>query len=142
MRAARGSRCPQKSNGIARPTALGMKPSGSIRGAMQRPLRPLGNFDFNDWNPTPVNAFPAGQSVRRTRYGGQWLGVDVHCVLGVSLASSLSRSTVATRLIFRWQALRLKGGSPRTAACMLRPTFRNWFQAHYHVYAGFRCVNH
>jgi len=35
----------------------------------------------------------------------------------------------------------LKGGSPRTAACMLRPGFRNWFQAHYqHVYAGFRCV--
>lgn len=35
----------------------------------------------------------------------------------------------------------LKGGSPRTAACMLRPAFRNWFQAHYqHVYAGFRCI--
>jgi len=25
---------------------------------------------------------------------------------------------------------------------MLRPTFRNWFQAHYqYVYAAFRCVN-
>jgi len=37
----------------------------------------------------------------------------------------------------------MKGGSPRTAACMLRPTFRNWFQGHYqYVYAGFRCVNH
>ncbi|RZL01851.1 MAG: ergothioneine biosynthesis protein EgtB, partial [Rubrivivax sp.] len=36
----------------------------------------------------------------------------------------------------------LKGGSPRTAACMLRPSFRNWFQPHYqHVYAGFRCVS-
>ena len=36
----------------------------------------------------------------------------------------------------------LKGGSPRTAACMLRPSFRNWFQAHYpYVYAGFRCVD-
>lgn len=36
----------------------------------------------------------------------------------------------------------LKGGSPRTAACMLRPSFRNWFQAHYqHVYAGLRCVS-
>ena len=36
----------------------------------------------------------------------------------------------------------MKGGSARTAACMLRPTFRNWFQAHYqYVYAGFRCVN-
>ena len=35
----------------------------------------------------------------------------------------------------------LKGGSPRTAACMLRPSFRNWFQPHYqYVYAGLRCV--
>jgi iron(II)-dependent oxidoreductase len=35
----------------------------------------------------------------------------------------------------------MKGGSTRTAACMLRKTFRNWFQAHYqYVYAGFRCV--
>ena len=33
----------------------------------------------------------------------------------------------------------LKGGSPRTAACMLRRSFRNWFQPHYrYVYAGFR----
>jgi len=36
----------------------------------------------------------------------------------------------------------MKGGSPRTAACMLRRSFRNWFQPHYqYVYAGFRCVS-
>ena len=36
----------------------------------------------------------------------------------------------------------MKGGSPHTAACMLRPSFRNWFQAHYqYVYAGFRLVS-
>ena len=36
----------------------------------------------------------------------------------------------------------MKGGSARTAACMLRPTFRNWFQPHYQfVYTGFRCVS-
>jgi ergothioneine biosynthesis protein EgtB len=35
----------------------------------------------------------------------------------------------------------LKGGSIRTAQCMLRPSFRNWFQPHYqYVYSGFRCV--
>ena len=35
----------------------------------------------------------------------------------------------------------LKGGSVRTASCMLRPSFRNWFQPHYqYVYSGFRCV--
>ncbi len=36
----------------------------------------------------------------------------------------------------------LKGGSPRTDDCLLRPSFRNWFQPHYpYVYAGFRLVD-
>jgi gamma-glutamyl hercynylcysteine S-oxide synthase len=35
----------------------------------------------------------------------------------------------------------LKGGSPRTAASMLRPSFRNWFRPTYpYVYATFRLV--
>jgi iron(II)-dependent oxidoreductase len=35
----------------------------------------------------------------------------------------------------------MKGGSPRTAACFLRSSFRNWFRPDYpHVYAGFRIV--
>ncbi|MGH9394739.1 MAG: SUMF1/EgtB/PvdO family nonheme iron enzyme [Terriglobales bacterium] len=35
----------------------------------------------------------------------------------------------------------LKGGSPRTAACLLRRSFRNWFQPNYpYAYAGFRCI--
>jgi formylglycine-generating enzyme required for sulfatase activity len=35
----------------------------------------------------------------------------------------------------------LKGASPRTEAALVRPSFRNWFQAHYpNVYATFRCV--
>ena len=36
----------------------------------------------------------------------------------------------------------MKGASPRTAACMLRRSFRNWFQPHYpFVYTSFRCVS-
>ena len=36
----------------------------------------------------------------------------------------------------------MKGDSPRTAACMLRRSFRNWFQPRYpFAYASFRCVN-
>src|SRR5881409_3844237 len=35
----------------------------------------------------------------------------------------------------------LKGGSPRTAALLLRRSFRNWFQPYYpNIYASFRCV--
>lgn len=36
----------------------------------------------------------------------------------------------------------MEGGSPRTAAAMLRSSFRSWFQPHYpYIYAGFRCVS-
>jgi len=35
----------------------------------------------------------------------------------------------------------MKGASPRTAASLVRESFRNWFQPHYpNVYATFRCV--
>ena len=35
----------------------------------------------------------------------------------------------------------LKGASWATAADLVRPSFRNWFQAHYpYVFAKFRCV--
>jgi len=35
----------------------------------------------------------------------------------------------------------MKGASPATAHELLRPTFRNWFRAHYpYVYATFRCA--
>ena len=35
----------------------------------------------------------------------------------------------------------LKGGSWATADALVRPSFRNWFQAHYpYVFAKFRCV--
>ena len=35
----------------------------------------------------------------------------------------------------------LKGASPRTAACFLRSSFRNWFRPSYpYIYATFRLV--
>jgi formylglycine-generating enzyme required for sulfatase activity len=46
-----------------------------------------------------------------------------------------------SRDFFDGKHLVVKGGSPRTAACMLRRSFRNWFHARYpYVYAGFRLV--
>jgi formylglycine-generating enzyme required for sulfatase activity len=35
----------------------------------------------------------------------------------------------------------MKGGSARTDSCMLRRSYRNWFQPHYpYIYSTFRCV--
>jgi gamma-glutamyl hercynylcysteine S-oxide synthase len=43
---------------------------------------------------------------------------------------------------FDGQHFVLKGGSARTAAPLLRRSFRNWFQPHYqYAYTGFRCVS-
>ena len=50
----------------------------------ERTSASFGNFDFNYWNPTPVNAFPQGQSA----FGvwdmlGKRMGVDVEPIRSV-----------------------------------------------------------
>jgi ergothioneine biosynthesis protein EgtB len=102
-----------------------------------------GNFDFYSWNPTPVNAFPHGRS---------GFGVDDMLGNGWEWTSSIFAPFPGfepfpfypgySANFFDGKHFVLKGGSARTAACMLRPTFRNWFQSHYqYVYAGFRCAS-
>jgi iron(II)-dependent oxidoreductase len=109
----------------------------------QEPNAKLGNFDFGHWNPTPVNAFPAGQSA---------LGVHDMVGNGWEWTSSVFAPFAGfepfpfypgySANFFDGKHFVMKGGSTRTAACMLRPSFRNWFQPQYqYVYAGFRCVN-
>jgi ergothioneine biosynthesis protein EgtB len=103
----------------------------------------FGNFDFNHWNPTPVNAFPAGGSAFGVHdllgNGWEWTSTAFGPFAGFE-PFPFYRGYSAD--FFDGKHFVMKGGSPRTAACMLRPTFRNWFQAHYqYVYAGFRCVN-
>jgi iron(II)-dependent oxidoreductase len=104
----------------------------------------FGNFDFGRWNPTPVNAFPAGRSAfgvdDMMGNGWEWTSTVFGPFAGFDLFP-FYRGYSAD--FFDGKHFVMKGGSPRTAACMLRPTFRNWFQGHYqYVYAGFRCVNH
>jgi iron(II)-dependent oxidoreductase len=109
----------------------------------QAPDSSFGNFDFTNWHPTPVNAFPAGQSAFGVRdmlgNGWEWTSTLFAPFPGFQ-PFPFYRGYSAD--FFDGKHFVMKGGSPRTAACMLRPTFRNWFQAHYqYVYAGFRCVN-
>jgi ergothioneine biosynthesis protein EgtB len=109
----------------------------------EAPNPSLGNFDFDHWNPTPVNAFPAGGSAFGVHdmvgNGWEWTSTVFGPFPGFE-AFPFYRGYSAN--FFDGKHFVMKGGSPRTAACMLRPTFRNWFQAHYqYVYAGFRCVS-
>ncbi|MGD0212607.1 MAG: SUMF1/EgtB/PvdO family nonheme iron enzyme [Terriglobales bacterium] len=107
------------------------------------PNAKLGNFDFHHWDPTPVNTFPEGQSAFGVHdllgNGWEWTS-SVFGPLPNFQPFPFYRGYSAD--FFDAKHFVMKGGSPRTAACMLRPTFRNWFQAHYqYVYAGFRCVS-
>ena len=107
------------------------------------PSKTLGNFDFQSWDQCPVNAHPASSSAFGVEgmlgNGWEWTSTPFGPYPGFQ-AFPFYRGYSAD--FFDGKHFVMKGGSPRTAACMLRPTFRNWFQAHYqYVYAGFRCVN-
>jgi ergothioneine biosynthesis protein EgtB len=103
----------------------------------------LGNFDFAHWDPTPVNAHPLGQSAFGVEgllgNGWEWTSTVFGPFPGFEpFPFYLGYSAN----FFDGKHYVMKGGSTRTASCMLRPSFRNWFQSHYqYVYAGFRCVN-
>ncbi len=103
----------------------------------------FGNFDFERWNPTAVNAHPAGASAFGVQgmlgNGWEWTATVFAPLPGFE-PFPFYRGYSAD--FFDGKHFVMKGGSSRTAACMLRPTFRNWFQPRYqYVYAGFRCVS-
>jgi iron(II)-dependent oxidoreductase len=108
------------------------------------PNASVGNFDFDRWTPVGVNAFPQGQSAFGVHdmlgNGWEWTSTIFAPFPGFE-PFPFYRGYSAD--FFDGKHFVMKGASARTAACMLRPTFRNWFQAHYqYVYAGFRCVSH
>jgi iron(II)-dependent oxidoreductase len=110
----------------------------------EAPSARVGNFDFHRWDPTPVNAFPEGQSAfgvdDMLGNGWEWTSTVFAPFPGFE-PFPFYRGYSAD--FFDGRHFVMKGGSARTAACLLRPMFRNWFQAHYqYVYAGFRCVSH
>jgi gamma-glutamyl hercynylcysteine S-oxide synthase len=112
-------------------------------GGEEAPDAAFGNFDFVRWSPTPVNAFPEGQSAFGVHgmlgNGWEWTSSEFAPFPGFE-PFPFYRGYSAD--FFDGKHFVMKGGSARTAACMLRPTFRNWFQAHYQfIYTGFRCVS-
>lgn len=107
------------------------------------PSAEFGNFDFHRWDPTPVDSHPRGRSAFGVDgllgNGWEWTSTQFAPFPGFA-PFSFYRGYSAN--FFDGKHYVMKGASPRTAACMLRPTFRNWFQAHYqYVYAAFRCVS-
>jgi ergothioneine biosynthesis protein EgtB len=106
------------------------------------PRRQHGNFAFSRWDPTPVQAHPDGVSAFEVAdlvgNGWEWTSTPFQPLPGFEPFPFYPGYSAN---FFDGKHFVMKGGSPRTAACMLRRSFRNWFQPHYpYVYAKFRCV--
>jgi gamma-glutamyl hercynylcysteine S-oxide synthase len=102
-----------------------------------------GNFDFAYFDPVSVDADLHERSeagvVGMWGNGWEWTNSKFAALPGFEIYECYPGYSAN---FFDDQHYVLKGGSTRTASCMMRPSFRNWFQPHYqYVYAGFRCVN-
>jgi gamma-glutamyl hercynylcysteine S-oxide synthase len=103
---------------------------------------PLDNVDFRSWDPEPVNAVPDSRSVYGVEQlvgnGWEWTSTPFAPFAGFKPSSSYPGYSAN---FFDGEHFVLKGGSARTAARLLRPSFRNWFRKDYpYMYAKFRCV--
>jgi iron(II)-dependent oxidoreductase len=107
------------------------------------PSHNKGNFDFHHFDPTPVGAFPEGESAFGVAdllgNGWEWTSSQFEPFPGFQRFSFYPGYSAD---FFDGKHFVMKGASASTAECMLRRSFRNWFQPHYqYVYAGFRCVS-
>ena len=113
-------------------------------GQTSRPIPSIGNFDFRPLGSDAGECFSARAAALSAWMdmlgnGWEWTSTVFAPFPGFE-PFPFYRGYSAD--FFDGKHFVMKGGSARTAACMLRPTFRNWFQAHYqYVYAGFRCVS-
>jgi gamma-glutamyl hercynylcysteine S-oxide synthase len=102
-----------------------------------------GNFDFARWDAAPVHSSVNNESafgaVGMLGNGWEWTA-SVFAPFPGFQAFSFYPGYSAN--FFDGKHFVMKGGCSRTAAALLRQSFRNWFQPHYqYVYAGFRCVS-
>jgi gamma-glutamyl hercynylcysteine S-oxide synthase len=103
-----------------------------------------GNFNFQrwGWDPVDVNANPAGDSASGVSQlvgnGWEWTATKFGPFPGFQ---PMPFYPGYSQNFFDEEHFVMKGGSPVTAACMLRRSFRNWFRPNYpYVYASFRVV--
>jgi ergothioneine biosynthesis protein EgtB len=107
------------------------------------PTERHGNFGFRRWAPTPVGTLPEGASAWGVQNligdGWEWTNTVFAGLPGFS--TYIPGYAGYSADFFDGKHYVLKGGSWATADDLIRPSFRNWFQAHYpYVFAKFRCV--
>jgi gamma-glutamyl hercynylcysteine S-oxide synthase len=119
-------------DGRERPFAWGDAPPSAEHGV----------FDFTTWDPEPAGSHPAGRSAWGLHdlvgNGWEWTASAFGPFPGFQPLPSYPEYSAD---FFDGEHFVMKGASAATARELLRPTFRNWFRAHYpYVYATFRCV--
>lgn len=102
----------------------------------------FGNFDFRAWDPMAVTLDSAGTSSfgvsQLVGNGWEWTSTKFGPFDGFRPYPTYPGYS---QNFFDGEHYVLKGASPRTAACFLRRSFRNWFRSDYpYVYASFRTV--
>ena len=98
------------------------------------------NSDFRYWDPIPVTGedTPANAPAQMIGNGWEWTSTVFAPFPGFEPQSYYTNYSAP---FFDGAHFVLKGGSPRTARRLLRPSFRNWFRPSYpYVYATFRLV--
>jgi formylglycine-generating enzyme required for sulfatase activity len=101
-----------------------------------------GNFDFQRFDPEPVDAHPAGASAWGIHdlvgNGWEWTSTVFAPFHGFEPMASYPQYSAD---FFDGKHVVMKGASPVTARELIRRSFRNWFYVDYpYMYAKFRCV--
>ncbi len=101
-----------------------------------------GNFDFVRWDPVAVTALPGGDSAfgvsQLVGNGWEWTSTVFAPFEGFR---TFDFYPGYSQNFFDGEHFVLKGGSSRTAARLLRRSFRNWFRRRYpYVYGTFHLV--
>jgi gamma-glutamyl hercynylcysteine S-oxide synthase len=101
-----------------------------------------GNFHHQRWDPAAIDDHPDGASAFGVfdllGNGWEWTATPFAPLPGFEPHPFYKGYSAD---FFDGKHFVMKGGSPRTDVCMLRRSFRNWFQPHYpYVFSSFRCV--
>jgi ergothioneine biosynthesis protein EgtB len=103
-----------------------------------------GNFDFTSWSPTPVDAdaYDANPWGIKNLIGNGWEWTETPFQPFAGFTPYIKSYPEYSVDFFDGKHFVLKGASWATARELVRPSFRNWYQAHYpYVFAKFRCVS-
>lgn len=119
-------------SGEERPYPWGAEPPSALHG----------NFDFERYDPEPVDAHPAGTSAWGVAdligNGWEWTASPFEPLPGFVPMPTYPQYSAD---FFDGRHYVLKGASPVTARELIRRSFRNWFYEDYpYMYAKFRCV--